>query len=99
MSNKLARKAVLASVSAAVEVARRRRSLRPGRYDTDFFIAGEMRSGTSWLRQTLSAHPEIACGHEGSFFGRDYDHEEIPVYAGPVSSFTQALVVSEELKV
>ncbi|MBD0327776.1 MAG: sulfotransferase [Pyrinomonadaceae bacterium] len=58
-----------------------------------------MRSGTSWLRRTLSAHPEIACGHEGSFFGRDYDREEIPVYAGPVSSFTHALAVSEELKV
>lgn len=64
-----------------------------------FFIVGEMRSGTSWLRRTLSAHPEIACGHEGSFFGRDYDREEIPVYAGPVSSFTRALAASEELRV
>jgi hypothetical protein len=47
----------------------------------------------------LSAHPEIACGHEGSFFGRDYDHEEIPVYTGPVSSFTRALAVSKEFRV
>jgi Sulfotransferase family len=99
LSNKTAARAVRASVLAATSVARRKRTLRPGQYDVVFFIAGEMRSGTSWLRRTLSAHPEIACGHEGSFFGRNYDHEEIPVYMGPVSSFTRALAVSEELKV
>src|SRR5215207_5324318 len=99
MSNKTAARAVRASVLAATSVARRKKTLRPGQYDVVFFIAGEMRSGTSWLRRTLSAHPEIACGHEGSFFGRNYDHEEIPVYMGPVSSFTRALAVSEELRV
>jgi hypothetical protein len=76
-----------------------RREQRPGEYDKVFFVVGEMRSGTSWLRRTLSAHPEIVCGHEGSFFGRDYDREEIPVYPGPVSSFVRALAVSEELRV
>ena len=99
MANKLTARAVRASVAAAVSVSRARRSLRPGQYEEVFFIAGEMRSGTSWLRRTLNAHPEIACGQEGSFFGRDYDHEEIPVYAGPVSSFTRALAVSEEFRV
>ena len=99
MANKLTGRAVRASVAAAVSVSRARRSLRPGQYEEVFFIAGEMRSGTSWLRRTLDAHPEIACGQEGSFFGRDYDHEEIPVYAGPVSSFTRALAVSEEFRV
>jgi hypothetical protein len=101
MANKLAAGAVRASVSAAASVLRpRRRALSGlGQYEGVFFIAGEMRSGTSWLRRTLSAHPEIACGQEGSFFGRDYDHEEIPVYAGPVSSFTRALAVSEEFRV
>ena len=99
MSNKTAARAVRASLVAATSVARRKKTLRPGQYDMVFFIAGEMRSGTSWLRRTLSAHPEIACGHEGSFFGRNYDHEEIPVYMGPVSSFTRALAVSEELRV
>src|SRR5215207_811150 len=99
MSNKTAARAVRASVLAATSVARRKKTLRPGRYDTVFFIAGEMRSGTSWLRRTLSAHPEVACGHEASFFGRDYDHEEIPVYPGPVSSFTRALAVSDEFRI
>jgi len=101
MANGVAAKAVRASVSAATSVSAsvsRRRKVSPGGYDTVFFIAGEMRSGTSWLRRTLSAHPEVACGHEGSFFGRDYDHEEIPVYRGPVSSLTRALSVSDELR-
>jgi hypothetical protein len=99
LANKLAAKVVHASVSAATSGSRAKVVPRPGRYDMVFFIAGEMRSGTSWLRRTLSAHPEIVCGHEGSFFGRDYSREEIPVYTGPVSSFTRALAVSEELKV
>jgi hypothetical protein len=99
LANKLAARVVRASVSAATSGSRARMVSRPGPYDIPFFIAGEMRSGTSWLRRTLSAHPQIACGHEGSFFGRDYSSEEIPVYTGPVSSFTRALAVSEELKV
>ncbi len=99
MANELGARAVRASVSVATSASRARRASGPGQYDVVFFVAGEMRSGTSWLRRTLSAHPEIACGHEGSFFGRDYEHEEIPVYTGPVSSFTRALVVSKEFKV
>ncbi|MDQ3863726.1 MAG: sulfotransferase [Actinomycetota bacterium] len=100
MSNKLAASVVRASVSAATSASRSQEvAPRPGRYDSVFFIAGEMRSGTSWLRRTLSSHPEIACGHEGSFFGRDYDREEIPVYTEPVSSLSRALAVSEEFKV
>lgn len=102
MSNELGARLVRATVSAAATFttppARTKAPVR-GQYDMTFFIVGEMRSGTSWLRRTLSAHPEIACGHEGSFFGRDYDREEIPVYAGPVSSFTRALAASEELRV
>src|SRR5215210_4122657 len=72
MRNKLAARAVRASVAAAASASRARRvSLarrvsRPGQYEQVFFIAGEMRSGTSWLRRTLDAHPEIACGQEGS---------------------------------
>jgi hypothetical protein len=101
MSNDLAAWTVRSSVSTAASVSRkiRMRSVKPGEYDTVFFIAGEMRSGTSWLRRTLSAHPEIACGGEGSFFGRGYSREEIPVYSGPVSSFTRALSVSEDFRV
>lgn len=99
LSNKRAAGIVRGSVSALTAVSRRGRQLRPGDYDTVFFVAGEMRSGTSWLRRTLSAHPEVVCGHEGSFFGRDYDHEEIPVYPGEVSSLSRALATSKELKV
>ena len=103
MANELAARAVKASVSVAVSGTRFAKGPTkapvPGQYDIPFFIAGEMRSGTSWLRRTVSAHPDIACGHEGSFFGRDYDQEEIPVYSGPVSSFTRALAVSKELEV
>jgi hypothetical protein len=98
LANKLAAKVVHASVSAATSGSRAKMVPRRGPYDTVFFIAGEMRSGTSWIRRTVSAHPEIVCGHEGSFFGRDYDREEIPVYTGPVSSFTRALAVSDELR-
>lgn len=99
MSNELTARAVRTSVSTIDSgIQRLRKTQKPGQYDKVFFIAGEMRSGTSWLRRTLSGHPEIACGHEGSFFGRDYDHEEIPVYPHPVSSFTRALAVSEEFK-
>lgn len=98
MSYEPAARAVRSTAEAASVVSRRRAASHPADYDTVFFIAGEMRSGTSWLRRTLAAHPEIACGHEGSFFGRDYDREGIPVYTGPVSSLTRALHVSGELK-
>lgn len=98
LSNGPAAKAVRVSVSAAMNLSRRGRSLKPGDYDRVFFIVGEMRSGTSWLRRTLSAHPEVSCNQEASFFGRDYDREEIPVYPGPVSSLTRALAESGELK-
>jgi hypothetical protein len=99
MANKLAARAVHASVSAVTSGARTNAVLGAGQYETAFFLVGEMRSGTSWLRRTLSAHPEITCGHEASFFGRSYDHEDIPIYPGPVSSFTRSLAVSEEFKI
>lgn len=99
LKNKLAARAAQSLVSAAASVSRSGKGTTTARYDGVFFVAGEMRSGTSWLRRTLSAHPEIACGHEASFFGRNYDREEIPVYTGPVSSLTRALAVSDELRV
>ena len=37
-----------------------------------FFVVGRAKSGTSWLRSILDAHPEILCVNEGRFFGRDY---------------------------
>ncbi len=99
LANKLAARVVHASVAAATSGSRAKVVPTKGLYDMPFFIAGEMRSGTSWLRRTLSAHPDIVCGHEGSFFGRGYNREEIPVYTGPVSSFTRALAVSNEFRI
>ena len=98
LSNETAMKVARASVAAVRSISRRSQTVAAGDYDTVFFVAGEMRSGTSWLRHSLSDHPEIACGQEGSFFGRGYDHEGIPVYTGPVSSLTRSLAVSKELK-
>src|ERR671917_544784 len=98
LSNEKAMRAARATVAATRSVSRRGQTVAAGDYDTVFFVAGEMRSGTSWMRHSLSDHPEIACGQEGSFFGRGYDREEIPVYTGPVSSLTRALALSRDLK-
>lgn len=101
LANPRGKQAVEGVVDAARDASHRRRLRRPVAsrgYRGAFFIAGEMRSGTSWLRRMLNVHPEITCGHEGSFFGRDYDREEIPVYPGPVSSLTRALAESGPLK-
>lgn len=100
MSNDIAGKAVRGTVLRADALAHRFRRKRPRvkAYDMVFFIVGEMRSGTSWLRRTVSAHPEVVCGHEGSFFGKGWQKEDIPVYTGPVSSLTRAFDVSKELK-
>jgi hypothetical protein len=98
LSNEKAMRAARATIAASRSVSRRGQTVAAGDYDTVFFVAGEMRSGTSWLRHSLSDHPEIACGQEGSFFGRGYDREEIPVYTGPVSSLTRALALSRDLK-
>lgn len=105
MSNEQAGKAIRGGVLRADAFAHafthrfRRKRPRVKAYDGVFFVAGEMRSGTSWLRRTVSAHPQVVCGHEGSFFGKGWDREEIPVYTEPVSSFTRALAVSEELDI
>lgn len=85
-----------------VEGARRRRRGAPfasgmtGK--TRFFIAGEMRSGTSWLARTLDTHPEVFCKGEGSFFGRGQEVEEIPVYRGPTPSLSNAIETCDRLQ-
>lgn len=62
---------------------------------TVFFLVGEMRSGTSWLSETINTHPEVFCKGEGSFFGRDQATEEIPVYDGPSPSLHNAVATNE----
>jgi hypothetical protein len=47
----------------------------PSFFDGDapvFFVLGQGKSGTTWLRNVLNAHPEILCRGEGRFFGRDF---------------------------
>jgi hypothetical protein len=42
-----------------------------------FFVAGRARSGTTWLRSILNAHPEILCWGEGRFFERSFKRKDI----------------------
>ena len=65
---------------------------------TRFFLVGEMRSGTSWLQRTLNTHPEVFCKGEGSFFGRDQELEEIPVYRAPTPSLQNAILNCEGIR-
>lgn len=40
-----------------------------------FFVVGFPKSGTTWLMETLDAHPEILCRGEGRFFDREMRRE------------------------
>ena len=62
--------------------ASRRRGVGAERPETMFFIVGQARSGTTWLRGILNAHPEIMCWGEGRFFERSFVREDI-VRSGP----------------
>jgi hypothetical protein len=44
----------------------------PERETPVFFVVGHGKSGTTWVRNVLDAHPEILCRGEGRFFGRDF---------------------------
>jgi hypothetical protein len=47
----------------------------PGFFDRDapvFFVVGQGKSGTTWLRNMLNSHPEVLCKGEGRFFERDF---------------------------
>jgi hypothetical protein len=65
-----------------------------------FFIIGGGKSGTTWLKRLLNAHPEILCLGEGRFFNRewgrdDFRHAEVKV---PPRSLYGALSGSEDLR-
>jgi glycosyltransferase involved in cell wall biosynthesis len=70
-----------------------------GRPRSRFFVVGEMKSGTSWTMWMLNSHPEVFCHGEGSFFGRDQEREEIPVYEDPTPSLRNALLNCEGLRI
>ena len=40
-----------------------------------FFVVGFPKSGTTWLMETLDAHPEVLCRGEGRFFDREMRRE------------------------
>ena len=40
-----------------------------------FFVVGFPKSGTTWLMETLDAHPEVLCRGEGRFFDRGMRRE------------------------
>jgi len=40
-----------------------------------FFVVGFPKSGTTWLMETLDAHPEVLCRGEGRFFDRGLRRE------------------------
>jgi hypothetical protein len=42
-----------------------------------FFVVGQGKSGTGWLRKMLDSHPEVLCRGEGRFFGREKRNEEL----------------------
>jgi hypothetical protein len=43
-----------------------------------FFLLGRARSGTTWLRSILNAHPEILCWGEGRFLREDHQRSRVP---------------------
>jgi hypothetical protein len=47
----------------------------PSLFDRDapvFFVVGQGKSGTTWIRNALNCHPEILCRGEGRFFERGF---------------------------
>jgi len=84
--------------TARTALARSAASRAPAGQKTRFFLVGEMRSGTSWLQRTLNTHPEVFCKGEGSFFGRDQEVEEIPVYKAPTPSLQNAILNCEGIR-
>jgi hypothetical protein len=65
-----------------------------------FFIIGGGKSGTTWLKRLLNAHPEILCLGEGRIFNRewgrdDFRHAEVKV---PPRSLYGAISGSEDLR-
>lgn len=42
-----------------------------------FFVIGRARSGTTWLRSLLNAHPEVLCWGEGRLFERSIERPEL----------------------
>ena len=73
-----------------------------------FFIVGQGKSGTGWLKDMLNSHPEILCKGEGRFFGRSkrreglidaaVDNEGVQRRIPPPTSLYNAIAESEHLR-
>ncbi|MGI8651132.1 MAG: sulfotransferase family protein [Rubrobacter sp.] len=66
-----------------------------------FFVTGRARSGTTWLRSLLNAHPEILCWGEGRVFERSFERPEYARLEGariPPTSLYGALGRAEYLR-
>lgn len=66
-----------------------------------FFVIGRARSGTTWLRSLLNAHPEILCWGEGRVFERSFERPEYAALEGmhiPPTSLYGALERAEYLR-
>ncbi len=67
-----------------------------------FFVVGRARSGTTWLRSILNAHPEVLCWGEGRFFERSFkrkDIEQSKLANVASNSLYSAILESTDLKV
>jgi hypothetical protein len=60
-----------------VEKARQPRQAVMANRPQVFFIVGYGKSGTTWLRTLLNAHPEVLCKGEGRFFNREWHREDL----------------------
>jgi hypothetical protein len=49
----------------------------PGASTPVFFVVGQGKSGTGWLKNMLDSHPEVLCKGEGRFFGRETRAEDL----------------------
>jgi hypothetical protein len=77
-------------LATLLELLGRERRL-PNLFDMDapvFFVVGHGKSGTTWVRNVLNAHPEILCKGEGRFFERDF------VRAAPVQDLQRGWLKS-----
>ncbi|MGI8651133.1 MAG: sulfotransferase domain-containing protein [Rubrobacter sp.] len=62
-----------------------------------FFVAGNQKSGTTWLQKILDAHPEVLCQGEGRPFGKRFNKSGKSGY--PAASLYNALSTSKKLRV
>lgn len=62
-----------------------------------FFVAGNQKSGTTWLQKMLDANPEVLCQGEGRPFGRNFSKSGRSGY--PAHSLYNSISTSQKLRV